>query len=206
MPPFQGSKGRPQRKRKPLASRVSKLEKAHQQIEKGVDTELNNDSVSTTPTVHDIGTVAQGDDRENRQGDDIYVKSVFGRFLIYMNATASATQTDFVRVMVLFDRQANGAKPAYTDVVQNNNIMAYRSLGLSARFRILYDKMITLGPYNRSKILKFYKKNLNERVQYTGTSGAITDISKGSLILIAYSNQASNTPTVNSNIRFKFTD
>lgn len=196
---------RPKR-RQPLNKRVAKLEKTQRQKEKGVDTELNNDSVGTTPTVHDVGTVAQGDDRENRKGDEIRIKSVFGRFLIYQSASAASTQTDFIRIMVLFDNQANGAKPAYTDVVENNNVMAYRTMGKSTRFHVIYNKLITLDPSNRSKIVSFYKKNLNQLVQYTGSSGAITDISKGSLILIAWSNQASLTPTINSNIRFRFTD
>lgn len=193
------------RKKKSLAARVAKLEREEHQTEKGVDTALNNTSMTTTISVLDIGTVAQGDDRENRQGDEIRIKSVFGRFLVYFTG-ASTSQTDFYRIMVLFDKQANGALPAATDVVENNNIMAYRSMGKSTRFHVLFDKMGSLDAYNRTAIHEFYKPKLNQLVQYTGTSGAITDISKGSLILLVWSNQISSGPTVNSNIRFKFVD
>lgn len=189
-----------------LNKRVSKLEKEVGAIEKGEDTELQLISVTTTPSVTDIGTVAQGDDKENRKGDHITIDQVYGRFLIYRHASAASGTSDFVRVIVLFDRQANGAVPAYTDVVQSNNIMAYRVTSQSGRFKVLFDKMVHLNAGEASRILEFYRKNLNERVSYTGTSGAITDISKGSLILIQWSNQTTTVPDVNSNIRFRFSD
>ena len=67
---------------KSLVSRVAKLEKVHRQIEHGEDTETFTRTPGTTADIIDIGTVAQGDDKSNRQGDHIVIDRVYGHMLL----------------------------------------------------------------------------------------------------------------------------
>ena len=83
-------------------------------------------------TITVLNDVAQGTTAITRLGRKILMKSV----LVQGTLTNSSGQG---RILIVYDRQANGAAPAATDVLTSNTIMAIQNLDNRDRFIILAD-------------------------------------------------------------------
>ncbi len=174
---------------------------------------------STTPLKQLLNGIAQGVDVDERIGNSIRILGLEWDVTIIPNSAASS-QT-LVQVVILVDTQTEGAAPPTADVysagitslvqapVPNINTALYR-------FAILHHERFTASttntvlPYNKSMhVMKNKLDNLvgqDLHTLYQGTTAAITDISKGSIYLVAVSNQATNTPTVTGQVRVFYED
>ena len=102
------------------------------------------------------------------------------------------------RILIVYDRQANGAAPAATDVLTSNTIMAIQNLDNRDRFIILAD----IFPYAQDETLAAgnngagsggimaYKRYIkcNLETIYGGNAGTIADINSGSLLMLTNCN------------------
>ena len=96
-------------------------------------------STSAGWSINCLNDVAQGTTAITRIGRKILMKSVLVQGLLATNTGNSA------RVLIVYDRQPNGALPAATDVLTSNTIMAAQNLDNRDRFLILADIM----PYDQ---------------------------------------------------------
>lgn len=159
---------------------------------------------TTTGTVQNLFSIAQGDTDNDRQGNSIKCKSIHGKLEFIYNA--SSTQVGQVaRVMILIDHQTNGALPAATDILLADNVRSWRNTDYGKRFTVLLDRVVTLDSTNPIKFISFHKE-LSNHIEFNGSSGAITGITKDSFVLYAVSDEATNGPQIERAIRLRYLD
>lgn len=163
-----------------------------------------NSAISTSPNFQLLNGLARGDDSTDRDGRQVRIKSLQSNFLFTQHASATST---IVRCIFFIDKDANGATPNMTDVFEAATINAPRELDNRKRFVILKDWTVTLTSSGQTIKRQKVFKNLDMKTVYDdSTAGDITDISSNSLFLLLLSNEATNTPTVNSYVRIRFVD
>lgn len=163
----------------------------------------------TTGAVTLLNGCVQGDDIANREGRQINVRSMEIKML---NTATAATGVDQLqRVLIVLDKQANGATPAITDILTANNINAPRNLNNSKRFKILVDKRMQLnaaGESGSTRLWKKYKK-MYIPVQYNnGNAGTSADITTNALYMVSLGNIAAGVTAgiVQGYCRLRFTE
>ena len=141
---------------------------------------------------------------------EIYqLKNTSLRFGFTLKGNASATRTA-VRLMLVHDKQTNGAQATATQVLQDSTpidaiISAYNIDNVS-RFNILYDKVFMLDPSYIPAITRVVHKKLNLKVRYDANAGDVTDLSQDSIFLIMVGDQVTNDPTISHQIRLRYLD
>lgn len=212
-----------------------KIKKIQDKIElKYYDTEYTA-SVSNSGVLHLINPLATGLTQITRIGSEIEATSVQFRFTIN-TVPANLNGTQVVRMILFWDKQANGAAPTLagnpvggtgTAALLNNDVitdLVYAPFQYEnqERFRVLYDKAFSLSPKVwqehdngtptvitelLSVGLSGKKKiKLNRKVKYDGITGGIDTINSNSLYMAFVSTEASNLPVVYSGFRFYFKD
>lgn len=84
---------------------------------KSVDFQVTG-NLNTTPSIQVLNLIVEGASYYQRVGRRVRMKSIQTRmFAISSAANAAATGTDVKRVMIVYDRQCNGALPAYADII-----------------------------------------------------------------------------------------
>ncbi len=136
--------------------------------------------------------IDQGAGESQRIGRKIKVTSLSVRFTLLLPNTATTTDTsDVVRLIIVQDKQCNGAATAWLDVFESTGWDAYRNLANVGRFNILMDKRVTImgsmsgnGTTSRmgqaSRTWNFHKK-LNIKVEYDAATGNIADLKSNNL-------------------------
>lgn len=135
-----------------------------------------------------ICKVAQGNGSNNRLGRRILIDTINVRGVInWPNQTDLVKMTGTVRIMVVWDKQANGAVPTVGTHLTNNDISDYNNLNYSDRFVTLGEKRITFnqphavltGPVysspSQEQFIEFYIK-CHIPVIFSSTAGALTEL------------------------------
>ncbi len=173
-------------------------------------------------TALSLSAVAQGDGESNRDGRRMEMLSVHLKGFVTLNCVetnASPTDSEVVRLILVLDKQTNGAQLNAEDVVTVTtfDVNAWRNLQNSQRFRILKDHIINLqittatqeavNDYS-SGGMKFpfemhvvFKKPIT--VNHTGTTAVIASVADNSIHLIGVSTHATLV-TINYNSRVRF--
>lgn len=126
-------------------------------------------------------------------------------YFLLVNATTPRTS---VRIMLVIDKQTNGAIYANTDLLEdvtvNDNIVSPRNLDNKHRFQILYDRTHMLSLSTPTVVVKKYiKKDL--LLRYDASTPSIADLTQSSLSLVQFGNDV-NEPTIQSFLRVRFVD
>ncbi len=168
------------------------------------DVNVGSAGISTTPTFTLANGSVTGDDVTNRTGRSVKFENVDLRFILVNNATAVTT---FSRILIVRDIQPNAAIFAIGDLLTATTVVAPYNTNNQYRFVVLYDEVIclsTAGPANVSMVVR---RPLQFHTEYNSTNGgSIADITTNSLYLVCFSDQATNTPTFQANIRSWFVD
>ncbi len=176
-------------------------------------------------TANSISAVAQGDGESQRDGRVYHIQSVHIKgFIKRAQAEATAAPFDdcYVRFVLVWDTQSNGAQLNAEDVMlaiaSGEDVNSWRNLQFSKRFIVLKDKIIKMSMANAQmnegavnsfasgglkqafKINKSFKTPI--KVRCTGTTAVVGAISDNSLHMIATATEASYVATYQSRIRF----
>lgn len=156
---------------------------------------------------YDMTPLSIGDTLNSREGNQVKFTSIFLKY--YMNINTSATDTT-CRVIVVYDKQPNGATFSLTDLLKDSsigdNIISPLNLGNKFRFKILYNRIHQMSINGKNNCYgKFYKK-IFMRTRYSGTAGDITDVATNNIKVFFISDEATNEPLMNGNIRMRFLD
>ncbi len=128
---------------------------------KFVDNELVNEAMTTSWTNHDPSTTdclsatATGDTESSRDGRIYYIHSIDinGRVGFLAQESVAAPISDPIfRIIVVVDKQTNGAQLTATDVMdagQTDDFHAFRNMHFTDRFHILYDNMFSIRMNNQ---------------------------------------------------------
>ncbi len=164
---------------------------------------------SSWQQVH-VTAVATGDDEFSREGDTMLVDELRLRYII-SSATALGSAAA-CRVVLVQDRQSNGASPSNNQIfTQNNSVKAHQDPTFSRRYRILFDRTHMLNEFasntsviskTHGKFVRRYKSEL--KVRYIGASSAVTDISSGAIYLLYICDNPGNPPSINYEVLTRF--
>jgi len=135
--------------------------------------------------------------------------SLFIRYDLHLQSTS--TRGCQVRILVVYDKQANKALPAITDVLTSDNFNAPMNLDNADRFIILVDKLTKPISINNNYNIAdtIYKKMALDTLWDTGSNvGDVTDIKTGSVVsFISQSGEvAVAAPLLDSITRIRYTD
>lgn len=180
---------------------------------------------ATTGTTWEASTsqnlVAQGTTESTRVGRKIVIKNIMchGRWTLSPTDDGTAIRGPcYIRCLLVLDKQANGAIPATSQVVETDtSVDTFNNLANKDRFKILYSKKIMLNPPSSGGTaiamdvggdgdqFEFYKK-CNIPIEFDSTAGAITEIRSNNLFWMYVRSDASGTVTFNVTTRLRFTD
>ncbi len=164
--------------------------------------------------------IPEGNGESDRIGRKITIKKLGWRYEVLLPTTATAADTsDVVRVMMVLDKQANGALGVNTAVLEDDDYQSFNNLANSQRFRILMDKSYSIASksgsgrgttdtlsYGDAVITAQWHKNCNIPIEYdnSATTGVITTIRSNNLFVIVGSK--SGVAGFRSKLRVRYTD
>lgn len=162
------------------------------------------DNVSTE--IYLLNGLQRGTDAFNRIGRRVQMKSIHIRGYVVNNGTTASPQPDYLRCAIVYDREANGATPAWSDIFQDTTLtgattstaLASLNLNNADRFAVLKEwRWSTVGgtpntatadpaqsfPTATEMQIRWNKKvNLDVRFN-SGSAGTASDITTGALYL-----------------------
>lgn len=191
--------GRVRRRRRRLGGFQAAVKKAmlmSHETKRNVET-LSAQAVSTSVHTLEMTDIATGDGSGARDGNQVYVRSLYGRYTVGLHASATAT---VVRMLVYTPKDADQLLTTidYIDRVPPEN------------HTVWLDKLVTVNTDTPVKVVTLSKKWWNKRipgmkVQYD--SGATTGSTTRNPVVVAFvSNEATNTPTLNGDTTLYYKD
>lgn len=159
---------------------------------------------STTPALVLLNGISIGDTASTRTGQSIKMDRSDFRFTLAVNTTSVS---NFVRVIVVMDRQTNATAMTIADLLVVSTVVSPYSFGSQNRFVPLFDETYALNVSGPGSITKVIGLNTNQHVTYnTGNAGTVADIVTNSVYLIYFSDQATNPPSMLYYNRLWFVD
>lgn len=156
----------------------------------------------TSPTL--LNGAAQGVGTNERVGRKAIMKSIALRYIHTPNAPASQ-----VRILVVYDKQPNGALPASTDVVGIGQFHGHISISNSDRFVVLMDEISESSQSSAINISGKRYLKCNLETMYGGTTSGIASINSGSIFIMAANNADPTVGAVSAlyySARIRYTD
>lgn len=198
---------------------------------KAVDLPLANYALNQTGSVTTLNLVSTGSSFFNRIGRRIELKSIRISGSVQLLATANAS-ADYGRIMIIYDRQTNGAIPTLADILQDttqagvNNTDAFSNLNLNNRdrFTILRDLRLYLpgmsaaagfstyqtqsDPVEPTFNIDLFVKLRGLVTQYKADSSpsVIGDIATGGLFLLTFGSKVTGQYVAQLTTRLRFND
>lgn len=172
---------------------------------KTYDSTLAAQSLDYNGHIYNLTAIPQGDTEQSRDGNSIFLKSIFIRGLITAN---TVTENNTVRVIIFRDTMNLGSSPTIGEILEStgSNIATLSPLNHDShgRFQILWTKFFTFSNNgNTAQVWKAYLP-IRKHVKYTGTLG--TDEHKGQIYILLLSNTNVNHPQGNYQARVSFYD
>lgn len=137
-----------------------------------------------------LNGVIQGSDATNRIGRKINLKSIYVRGTWWAGPTSTSGAP--LRVIIFYDKQANAAAPAATDLLLASDFTSPNNLNNRDRFVVIADQVLSTisNTGDPTTTMECYKKINLETLFNSGNAGTIGDITSGSLwIMFAQSGQ-----------------
>lgn len=159
----------------------------------------------TTVTYVLLNGMGQGDGSSEREGLQIFMKSLSLRLFFHSNASAVVTA---IRAIVVYDNQSNEAAPGLSDVIQSTTypLTSFLRKQDITRFNVLMDKRILLDDTSTYTARCEINKVLNKKVFYSGTTSGVANIHKGAIYLMMVSDNNVNQPQFQYSTRLNYHD
>lgn len=170
---------------------------------KYIDTDDTAYTVTNTGTVIQLCNLVQGNDNLTRIGDTIKVDLITCTMKWLIDSSAVYTTC---RVMLVLDKQSNGAIFNVSNVLEYVNVASHREKNGRRRFYILYDKIFSLDPISKTSYVLHFTRRLNTILTYTGNLGTAADLTNKNFGIVILSDRATLQPTVDYYCRLRFTD
>jgi len=150
--------------------------------------------------ITEINNVVQGAGAYNRVGQKIVIQSVALKMNLHALCAAVGGTNGYLtaRVMIIYDRQTNGAFPAIGDILSANittapNLTSGLNMARKSRFSIVADQYYDFGPNGTTTAtVSIFRNRLNLETEYgaASTPAVIGDIATGSLLVLAFATRA----------------
>lgn len=163
-------------------------------------------SVGTTPAVHDLTAVTQGDAYNNRTGDSIKPISLTVRGLIDANASGPTEQK--IRLIIFQYKQENGTAPTASEIIEATtspaNLVSPKKADDRYDSKILFDRVFNVsvgGAYGSRQFSQYFK--LAGHINFVTGS---TSKEAGGIYAMIMSNENTNQPSMYIYSRLGFYD
>lgn len=169
----------------------------------GANSVLNMAVVGTVSPVS-MNNIAQGATEDRRIGLKCLVKKLHIRFTISLLSTnvtvpAVPVTSNACRILIILDKQANGAGATVLDVMTEADINSNFKVESKRRFRVLWDRRFSMNApgmafdtapnqwvtCSAEKTME-YKKILNIPIWYDGATGVIGEVMSNNLLMITF--------------------
>jgi hypothetical protein len=177
---------------------------------KFLDTNVPSYTVSTTGSMTPISEIAQGLTSTTRVGDSLRIQHIEVRGRVQVNTSAT---NSLVRVMLVRDLDGYGTAPTVADVLEVNASvgapLSPEKFAKRERFSILFDELICVQSAisTGTAMIPFTFMTTHQgHILYLGSTAAPASDGKGSVYLLAVSDEATDLPTVAFISRILFTD
>lgn len=164
-----------------------------------------------TGSTYSLSEIPQGDSDSSRDGDQVYLTSIQFNWTLFIGTGPSSADNVMSRLILYqyFDTITGGSAPATGSLLisvasEANIINSPYNHDQRYKFRVLYDKVVSLNPLaNRGAsdsvmITKFPR----HKIQYE--SGGVTGINK--LFLFVITNSSTNQPVINFYTKVNYKD
>jgi len=171
------------------------------------------DTTAEVPATGQLVLIPQGVTESTRVGRKCVIKSISGRWDMVYAPASGATAVELYAIYLVLDKQCNGAAAAFGDVFLGTSAtQGLHNLANSQRFVILKKWVgamtspagVTTAYNSVVKHVDFFKK-CNIPIEYSSTTGAITEIRSNNIFLIAGGSH-DDALTVTGNVRVRFSD
>lgn len=151
-------------------------------------------------------SIAQGTGQRDRIGITICCKSLAYRYELDLPATPANQVPTSGRVIILWDKQPNGATAVISEVLANASYLSYLNLIFKDRFTVLRNEQFALSPNGDQVLFREGYIKLNQNSQYSTSTANIP--ASGALLLLIIGDQATaaNQPTITGTFRLRFYD
>ncbi len=185
------------------------------------DSTLGDVAVSASGTVQSsMVEIPQGTTESERVGRKIRITSVHyrGHITIPFNGSTGAGSNDIVRMILVQDKQVNGAAFSVLDYLEASDHHSFRNLSNVNRFHTLYDRQFAIDAQSGggrgdntvftavSRVPFQFHKNVNIPIEYnnTATTGAVSTQTSNGLFWLFISEAGLG--AVDAQFRVRFTD
>lgn len=181
------------------------------QEKKFVDTGVSNliiagQTTFTTPVA--VNLIAQGTDALNHLGRQATMVSLYWQWTGSYAATTVGSSP--VRLLIVYDKEANGALPATADILAQDQLNGANNLNNRDRFITLVDEIVeSMSTGGDTAFFRKGFKKMSLPITYNATTTAtITAINTGSVVALAChsGNIITANPICNLLTRIRFTD
>lgn len=153
-----------------------------------------------------INGIAQGVANNERVGRKIRMKKIQIRYIVEPVSGSNPSQA---RIMIVYDKQPNGALPIVGDVVNGGQFYSFNVLANSDRFVVLMDEISESCQSSVTNISGQRHVNIDLETVFGGTTAGIASINSGSVFIMAANNSDPTVGTVSSmffTTRVRYTD
>jgi len=172
------------------------------------------DLTNEVPATGQLVLIPQGVTESTRVGRKCVIKSILLKGTINLIPGANALASGNAFQWLVLDKQTNGAAAAVTDVFTGSAAgTALRNLANSSRFQIIKKFKWQLSPmagvttaFNTQALHYNWFKRCNIPIEYSSTTGAITEIRSNNLFLIAGADTVDDIITQTGVCRVRFSD
>ncbi len=186
------------------------------------DVDFDNEPVASGGAIEaTINVIPQGITESERIGRKCTITNIGWRydiFLVKVDAQATATNGDVLRVILYLDKQTNGATATVLNILQTADYQSFNNLSNKGRFTILMDKTHVINylslasdnagvvsSANVTRSFTFFKKtNINIEYDDSAATGALTTIRTNNLGILTISREGQ--VRIVSKIRLRFSD
>ncbi len=186
-----------------LAARTKKMLNVEYKL---IDTSTTT-AILSGGNIVGLNYIGQGDTNITRTGNQIKIVSILFKYFIGINPAATNTT---VRIMLVIDKQTNAAQAAQSDLLEDSTgqgaIVSPIQIDNKFRFNIIYNRVhqMSISGKQNTYSNRYIKKEL--KIRYNGSGSTVASVTSNNLLLFMWSDESSNTPTIESHIRLRFVD
>ncbi len=173
-----------------------------------------------SPTIFQLALVAAGTGEQQRIGRKSVFRMLMLRFMMNFDNPSADVGSQGVRVMLVVDKQTNGVAAGISDIIDitgSQDFFAFNNLANKNRFRILMDRLYAFNrtAYTgvsslgfRTRIHDFFATKMEIPIEFSGVTGAITEIRSNNLFMIIFNQNGAAGVAVDfvGKCRSRFTD
>lgn len=205
---FQG----PSFKRQRSAPQVARVSKFSQHF---FDTTVAATTVAAAGTVlsPSLCLMQVGTAENSRVGNRVKITSIHVRGEITLPPSAVAAVTEQVRIMVVLDRQSNGAAPTIVQILASADFRSFNNMDNKGRFQTLAEEVVQMNYQTGvnatpawaafGAVLNMNKKGLGIGIQYGASTGAVTDLRTNNIAIVAISSAGAATVGYIARVRYE---